>query len=120
MTKLDPTFINRVRRFLGYPIHSTNYAQEFNREYDEQNILYLEIILEQLEEIDRGLELARSESMAEKVGEINLNYAKHIIHLKEEGRRLLNELSQSMDVPIEFNKYLNAFNRHSRVHTNYW
>ena len=62
-------------------------------------------LLDNLVSVDTQLTAARSDSMATKVGEINVNYGGHVTHLLKEGSRILEQLAVLTSTYQYFDKY---------------
>lgn len=62
-------------------------------------------LIAQLNAIDTALASATLDSMAVAVGELKVDYARHIALLKLEGSRLLKELSNISGIPIVYDRY---------------
>ncbi len=108
VSKIEIEVVDNVIILLGYPVDCRleirnkimlsnlppNISGQINR--------YLEL----LAKIDSQLESALEESMAVKVGELNLNYPQHIAHLKSEGSRILKLIAHTLGLEVKLNKYL--------------
>ena len=58
-----------------------------------------------LEAIDTQLRAARADSMALEVGDLKVDYGKHVAHLRSEGSLILKRLESITGVPLRYNKY---------------
>jgi len=63
-----------------------------------------------LVDVDVALASIVTDGMTEQVGDMKLNYGKHVAMLKLEGTRLLSAISAYSGIPIRFNKYTGALN----------
>ena len=77
---------------------------------DEARTAKANALCSQLEAIDTALASAVLDSMAMAVGELKVDYAKHIALLKLEGSRLLKELSNVSGLPIAYDRYYGRVN----------
>ena len=66
----------------------------------------LEVWLNAIDGIDESLSAARPDSMAQRIGEVYLNYPQHVHHLIKEGHRSLRAVAMFLDIPIYWDKYL--------------
>lgn len=98
---LTSQILNQV---MGYGATSNIHLNTFVEDHPDLEVPLLEII-DALTTIDDQLTSARDDSMAEKVGELEVNYAQHVAHLKSEGSRLLRQLEALTEVPLRFDKY---------------
>lgn len=84
-------------RLTSNPLQVPDYSVE-----DREILLSL---LAELALIDQQIKDAMPDSMAEKVSDISVNFHRHILILKEEGSRILNELAQFSGLPLAYNRY---------------
>lgn len=56
--------------------------------------------------IDLAISSAVNDSMAVKVGDLAVDYGKHIYLMKQEGTRLLKQLAILSSVPLYYDKYV--------------
>lgn len=80
-------------------------------------------IIDQLQVIDEQLTQARSDSMTQKIDDLQVNYQAHAAHLRSEGSRLLRQLSALLDYPLHFDKYSGRYAvepQSSASITSYW
>ncbi len=75
-------------------------------EFTEDDVAYIQKILDKLTAIDEELEANRKDSMATDVGGIKIDFHKNIQITKSEGTRLLKELERITDIPLMYDKYL--------------
>jgi hypothetical protein len=71
----------------------------------ESRSLEIEDRIRRLKAIDVALEEAAKNSVAEGVGDLRLNYTKHLQTLKSEGSRLLREISALSGIPLKYDRY---------------
>ena len=83
-------------------------VENINSEFLPQSIERINQINNEITAIDLRLEEARSDSMAVKVDDLNVDYKQHVQHLLSEGSRLLKELSFIVDLPLVYNRYKNS------------
>ena len=113
---------NQIKALLGYAAAPNLLVNELREEEPEETLVQVREILVNLLSKDAaspGIDLqlmnARSDSMAMGVGNLKLSYSQHVAHLKSEGSRYLQELSNLLGVEIIYDKY-----RPRRVKISYW
>jgi hypothetical protein len=75
-------------------------------DYSSDDLEALQVIIDKLVAIDEELETNRKDSMALDVGGVKVDFNRNIQITRQEGTRLLKELSQLSDIPIRYDKYL--------------
>lgn len=55
--------------------------------------------------IDAALSDAPLDSMAVKIDKLEVSYTQHLVLLKQEGSRLIQELSLLLDIPVRYDRY---------------
>lgn len=65
----------------------------------------IDSIMTAIEAIDTTLQAAPLDSMAVKIDKLEVSYSQHLTLLKQEGSRLIAELSRLTDIEITFDKY---------------
>jgi hypothetical protein len=120
MTQLSSQQQEQIQVWLGYGYLPQPHYELLPLAYDftPAAIAQMDAVMEELTDIDVKLLASRSDSMAEKVGELQLSYGKHVKHLKSEGCRLLKQLSNLTGLRIAYNKYSGSSRGTSAV--NYW
>lgn len=96
---------DQLRAMLGYAAASSLLVNELQEERSTYVINRAIDLVDELAAIDAQLTAARQDSMARSVGRLRLSYTQHVAHLKGEGSRLLEELSQMLGISILYNKY---------------
>ena len=109
MPTLTESEQNTVKILLGYSAEPNILTTELSEPHSAEKIALIQSIIAELTDpttgIDGQLKAARTDSMAMAVGNLRLSYSQHVAHLKSEGTRYLQELSNVLGVPILFNKY---------------
>lgn len=90
----------RISEILGY--NEVQYP-EFAISTARQNVIEERVL--ELTTIDDALKQARLNSVADSIGDIRLQFRNHISLLKEEGSRILKEISNLSGIPLEFDRY---------------
>lgn len=72
---------------------------------DADGMTYIGLILSKLDTLDAEISANTSDSMAEQIQDIKVNYNRYLVQALAKGNRLLRELSTALGVPIIFNKY---------------
>lgn len=67
------------------------------------NILYL---CTRLTVIDGQIDTGLTDSMAVTVGELSVDFGRHIQLLKQEGSRILKQIAAMSGIPINYDRYL--------------
>lgn len=95
-----------ITQHLGYPnlIHEPNY-------FDTPRQTRISEVCLSLERIDGALLDGALDSMAVKISDAEVNYSQHSAMLKQEGDRLLRELSNLAAMPILFNRFTGQNNQ---------
>lgn len=113
---------NQVKALLGYAAAPNLLVNELREDEPEETLIQVREILSNLLSkdaaspgIDLQLANARSDSMAQGVGNLKLSYSQHVKHLKSEGSRYLQELSNLLGVEVIYDKY-----RPRKVKISYW
>lgn len=65
----------------------------------------VDALLLRLSEIDLAIDTGTTDSMALKVGELSVDYNRHLMILKAEGSRKLKELANLSGLPVLYDKY---------------
>lgn len=63
-------------------------------------------LMTSLAAIDEALQAAPLDSMAVKIDKLEVSYSQHLTLLKQEGSRMLHELSRLLEIPLAYDKYL--------------
>lgn len=90
-----------ISLYLGYSVTDAQVLPLL----DDFTASQVDAILDNLAAIDTALAAGRLDSMATKVDTLSVDYLTHIGILKDEGSRLLVELSTILGIPIKTNKY---------------
>jgi len=94
-----------ISETLGYyEVIITQYPISLSR------MAFIDAAFLKLEDVDIALASVVTDGMAEQVGDMRVNYGKHVAMLKMEGTRLLQSISAYSGIPIRFNKYTGALN----------
>ena len=102
---------------LGYSLRDldgTNLTRLTMSPIDPSSEVYVRSMIESLAEIDIKITDAISDSMAEVVDKLKLNYAQHISYLRDLGSTQLKELARFVDIPVKYDKYLGTMGTSSR------
>lgn len=104
--------------WLGYTQPYDRLLNDWVRDSEYTTPIYDRVleIFQQLRNIDKQLFEFLPDSMAKKVGELELNWIQHEKQLKGAANRLLIELGRLTGVEINYNKYGHGGN----VTVNYW
>lgn len=84
---------------LGYPITTLDPFLDLARATRASDLVA------QLDAIDSALASARLDSMASEVGELKVDYQRHISLLKSEGSRLLKELANLCGMIVAYDRF---------------
>lgn len=98
----------RALMALGYGLVSINSRAVTLPDIGTDGLLFVEGILADLAELDLELKANISDSMAEKVEGIGLNYAQYITQTSARGSRLLERLAAAIDTPVAYDSYKNT------------
>lgn len=88
-----------ISAYLGYPDDSLEPTWVSGRQ------ILIEAVLVRLKEIDKAIDAGTTDSMAVKVGELSVDYSRHLMILKAEGTRKLKELAVLSGLPVLYDKY---------------
>jgi hypothetical protein len=109
MPTLTQDQVDQIVLTLGYSsVSKVCELAQLSEPYSQVTIDRVDALLLGLAALDQKLVDATADSMAVGVGQLNLNYAQHVAHLKSEGSRSLRELSQILGVRLAYNKYAGA------------
>ena len=76
-------------------------------------------VLVQLDAVDDALSTAVLDSMAVKVGDLEVNYSQHIAELEHRGTRLLRHLSALTGLPIAYDRFSRYYQRRGAIYSIY-
>jgi len=105
MAQLTLATVEKVERLCGYSVFSSVVRNQLTSEYTQTIVDRALEILDELDNIDLLLKDALSTSFVTESRGSKLSYAAHVRHLKSEGTRLLNELTNLLSIGVEYNKY---------------
>lgn len=66
----------------------------------------IDSLLTALSVVDTSLNSVMTDGMAERVGDLQLNYSKYLAMLRNEGSRILREIASLSGIPLRYDRFL--------------